>query len=83
MMRKGHSGAIVARRTLHGMVTSSTQFTPDELKLLLDALLDARLVLSAIDGGTLQPPFEEPQIKLELGEEINRLEAALMLVASA
>ncbi len=64
------------------MASTHAQFTPAELKLLLEALLDARLVLSAIDGGTLQPPFEEPQIKLDLGEEINRLEAALMLVAT-
>ncbi|AEG91498.1 Hypothetical protein Rta_04270 [Ramlibacter tataouinensis TTB310] len=73
----------MARRTLPAMAPSTAQFTPEELKLLLDALLDARLVLSAIDGGTLQPPFEEPQIKLELGDEINRLEAALMLVATS
>ena len=61
----------------------ASQFTSAELKLIFDALIDARLVLQAVDGGTLQHPTEPPIVKLELGEEINRLEAALMLVAAA
>lgn len=59
------------------------QFTGDELKLIFDALIDARLVLQAVDGGMLQHPPEPPILKLELREEINRLEAALLLVAAS
>lgn len=59
------------------------QFTHAELKLIFDALLDARVVLQAVEGGTLQHAAEPPVHLHDLGPELTRVEAALMLVAAA
>ncbi len=71
-------------RRLRPMVPAAApQFTADELRLILDALLDARLVLQAIAGGTLIHPFEPPLHLHDLAPEITRVEAALLLVGAA
>ena len=62
---------------------AAPQFTADELRLILDALLDARLVLQAIAGGTLIQPSEPPLHLHDLSPEISRVEAALLLVGAA
>ncbi len=62
---------------------AAPQFTADELRLILDALLDARLVLQAIAGGTLIHPFEPPLHLHDLTPENTRVEAALLLVGAA
>ncbi|MEJ7932097.1 hypothetical protein WG922_19145 [Ramlibacter sp. AN1015] len=59
------------------------QFTADELRLILDALLDARVVLQAVDGGLLQHPPQPPVYLHDLTPELARVEAALMLVTAA
>lgn len=59
------------------------QFSSDELRLILDALLDARLVLLAISGGTLIHPYEPPLHLHDLTPEITRVEAALLLIGAA
>lgn len=58
------------------------QFTADELKLILDALLDARVVLQAVEGGLLQHPPQPPVHLHDLSPELARVEAALMLVTA-
>ena len=62
---------------------ASTQFTAAELKLILHALLDARVVLQAVEGGLLQHPPQPPVYLHDLGPEIARVEAALLLVTAA
>lgn len=62
---------------------ASPQFSADELRLILDALLDARLVLQAIAGGTLIHPLEPPLHLYDLAPEISRVEAALLLIGAA
>jgi len=59
------------------------QFTKAELKLIFDALLDARVVLQAVEGGILQHAAQPPVHVHDLGPELARVEAALMLVAAA
>jgi len=59
------------------------QFTNAELKFIFDALLDVRVVLQAVEGGILQHPGEPPVRLHDLGPELARVEAALMLVAAA
>ncbi|MES2480391.1 MAG: hypothetical protein V4609_00200 [Pseudomonadota bacterium] len=59
------------------------QFTNAELKLIFEALLDARVVLQAVEGGTLHHGAEPPVHLHDLGSELARVEAALMLVAAA
>ena len=61
----------------------ASQFTNAELKLISDALLDARGVLQAVEGGTLQHAAEPPVRLHDLGPELSRVEAALMLIAAA
>lgn len=60
----------------------SPQFTAEELKLILHALLDARVVLQAVEGGLLQHPPEPPVYLHDLSPELARVEAALMLVTT-
>lgn len=61
----------------------SPQFSAAELKLILHALLDARVVLQAVDGGLLQHPPHPPVHLHDLSPEIARVEAALLLVTAA
>lgn len=64
-------------------VVASPQFTSAELKLILHALLDARVVLQAVEGGMLQHPPHPPVHLHDLSPELARVEAALLLVTAS
>ena len=66
-----------------GMAHAVGQFSAAELRLLRDALLAARLVLQAANGGLLQRRAEPERVRLHLDEELSRVEAALMLITTA
>lgn len=56
--------------------------TEAELKLLREALLNARRVLGAVTGATVQHRLGQGRMELDFTVEINQLDAALLLVTS-